>query len=296
MNAAEQPIRHDFNFTMGEESKRKLDALMARCGQDSLNLLVARGLALVAWAEDQSDLGRQVGSIHFGADEPDFRPLEERPELTRRRPRPQLVTVPAPVAQPVEAPAPEPVPEPVPTPAADPEPEPSPVKEQPAKPAPVASMPERTPCEFNGPLTKPQPFRMPAKKTDKLPKGYGGSPVRNLTDLQIDARNRNVAEPIDYQGQPLPVGLNQSHAAALAENMALGATHFRLERDLSLFAFRFLPRKGWCTFETGRCRWVTDHWVTGGQAAIYSIKLAQDYLQNNAAPAPDPEPESETWF
>ncbi|MDH1403701.1 hypothetical protein [Pseudomonas sp. GD03730] len=293
MNAAEQPIRHDFNFTMGEESKRKLDALMARCGQDNLNLLVARGLALVAWVEDQSDSGRQVGSIHYGADEPDFRPLEERPELTRRRPRPQLVTVPASAAQPVEAPVPEPVPEPAPTSAVNPEPTPKPAR---AAPAPVATTPERTPNEFNGPLAKPKPFRVPAKKADKLPEGYCGSPVRNLTELQIDARTRNVAAPIEYKGQPLPVGLNQSHAAALAENLALGATHFRLESDLALFAFKLVARKGWCTFETGRYRWVTDHWVTGGQAAIYSIKLAQDYLQNNAAPAPEPEPESETWF
>lgn len=304
MSAAEKPIRHDFNFSMGDESKRKLDALMARCGQDNLNLLVARGLALVAWAEDQSDDGRIVGSIFYGADEPDFRPLEERPELVRPRPRPQLVPVAVAVVQPVAAPEPEPepVPDPVPEPevATAPEPAPELAAEPPAAAAlkPAAKAPERTPAEFNGQLKKPKPFRVPERKDDKsdYPAGYAKSPIRSLSELQLDARQRNLPAPIDYEGQPLPAGLNQSHAATLAENMQLGATHFRLMRDLHLVAFKFVATKGWSTFEAHRYRWVRDGWINDGLDPIYSIKAAQDYLLNNDAPAPEPEPEQDHSF
>jgi len=295
MSAAEKPIRHDFNFSMGEESKRKLDALMARCGQDNLNLMVARGLALVAWVEDQSDLGRVVASIRHGEDEPDFRPLEERPELIRPRQRPQLVTVAPPAVQPAAEPVLEAVPEPEPVtePVADPAPKLASTPS--AAPAPKAA--ERTPNEFNGPLTKPKAFRMPDRdcKSD-YPAGFAKSPVRNLREMQIDAKSRNVAPPIEYQGQPLPVGINQSHAEALVESMRIGATHFQLMSDLFLVAYKYVARKGWCTFEAHRHRWTTDGYINDGLAPIYSLKLAQDYLQNNDAPAPEPEPEQDHSF
>lgn len=79
MEAVKLPARHEIVFSMSEASMAKTQALMEKCGHTNLNLLLARGLALAEWVQDQMARGRMVGSLDDNGE--GFWELHERPEL-----------------------------------------------------------------------------------------------------------------------------------------------------------------------------------------------------------------------
>jgi hypothetical protein len=278
MNAAEKPKRHDFNFSMGDDSKHRLDELMARCGHNQLNLLVARGLALLAWVEDQSDRGRIVGSIRYG-DEPDFMELEERPELLRPRTRPQLVASAAPVAsaspQTVSAPTPEPDPVPE-TPAPDPDPAPLNPKLV-ARPR-VAPAPSAAPRERS---------RRAVSLAPMTPDDEG--PIKTYKFLERMTKVRNMLPPIAFGGHSLPGNLYTEHLTRLTEiaDRHPTATHFRINAlDDELFFCGYMPRKGWCELNASTEQWAKDHHLETGLAWVYPVLPAIEYLRRHGKPSP----------
>lgn len=292
--AAPRPPRHDFNFSMGDESKRKLDALMTRCNQSDLNLTVARALSLLAWVVDQADEGRVVGSIRYGADALDFCELQERPELLRQRSRPQLVPSAGPIdAGGSSASLAHQVAEPATT-AAIPETQ----QAKPSTPAPAAVSYETT----NPKLMPREKVRPKADKTPSRPRGQRlmkhaayqpgeDGPVKSLAFLRALCEVRHLPAPISFGGRALPGNLNVSHKVQLIEmlDLNIGVTHFALsaQDDFMLF-YSYAPRKGWCLLNHVSRRWEKDEQANGGLTWIYSISLAVEYLQRNEAAAPNP--------
>lgn len=286
MNAAERPNRHDFNFSMGAESKRKLDDLMSRCGHTQLNLTVARALALLAWVEDQSDLGRVVGSIRYG-DELDFVELEERAELLRPRPRPHLVPAAAPIAE-VVAPI-EPAPAPEPTPQPEPAPEPAPVE-----PAPLTAT--TNPKLMARPRVAPAPSAPLRERSRRLMKHLAyeqddNGPIKTLKYLQANCKARGLPQPVAYGVHCMPGNLYKHHEQRLIEIMDNHptATHFRvaaLTEDLSFCSYS--PEKGWCEYDESSGRWIKDMNLYHGASWIYPVIHAVEYLRRFGKESPNP--------
>jgi hypothetical protein len=288
MNAAEKPNRHDFNFSMGDESKRKLDDLMARCGHTQLNLTVARALALLAWVEDQSDLGRVVGSIRYG-DELDFAELEERTELLRPRPRPQLVTTLPPVPKPAPIITPAPAPEPVTTqasvvPAAIPaDPEPAPVNPK------LVARPKVAPA----PKAAPARARSHRVVNPSAMKPDDNGPIKTHAFLVSMSKVRNLLPPIEYCGHSVPGNLYVDQLQRLIEvrDRLPTATHFRINTlDHKVFFCGYTPGKGWCALSDATDQWERDPQLTAGVTWIYPVGPAIEYLKRHGKESPH-EPE-----
>lgn len=286
--------RHDFNFSMGDESKRKLDALMDRCNQNDLNLVVARALSLLAWVVDQADEERVVGSIRYGADALDFSELQERPELLRQRSRPQLVTSVAPIdaagspaglghqiAEPAKAAS-----------------EPKPHQSKHSTLAPAAISYETT----NPKLMARQKVAPQADaKTPSRPRGQRlmkhaayepgvDGPVKSLAFLQHLCEVRHLPAPISFGNRALPGNLSASHQSPLVEmlDLNIGVTHFALsaQDDFMLF-YSYAPRKGWSVLDPISRRWTKDEQANGGLTWIYPVSLAVEYLRRNEDATPN---------
>lgn len=289
MSAAEKPIRHEFKFTMGEASQRKLDDLMARCGHTQLNLTVARALSLLTWVEDESDQGRVVGSIRYG-EELDFRQLEERPELLRPRPRPQLVPASAPVA--ALAPQPQPTPEPEPVAEVLPEPEPV-LTPAPAESKPAAINPKLVAREKVAPV--PNPNDAPRERGRRLMKHKAykaddNGPVKTIQFLRANCKARGYLPPIEFGEHALPGNLYLDHMDLLTSTIDVNvmATHFQIsnfDNDISFCGY--LPNKGWCYLNIESHQWEKDHQLNGGVSWAYPVIQAIEYLRRQGKHSPE---------
>lgn len=283
MSQPNGPVRHDIMFSMSDASQERVNLLLSQCGHKNLNLLLARGLALVQWVEDQQDLGRTIGSVVYSDDGADVCELEERPELLKPQPRPQSLPIPVKAAAPVQesAPAVDPIPVPKPKPVA--------TATSTIDPAKLVPRP-KTP-----PAIKQPAYRAPSGREQQLrahiPNDLG--PVKTYTWVRWKCEMEGRLPPILIgEDRALPGELTLDHLPDL-ERMQMAArhiTHFRLTEDGLVSFYGFQPgngkRGGWCYVEECSLRLYKDETCDGGLFAIFPVVMAVEYLRRQAGAQP----------
>lgn len=290
MTGQTNPVKHEVVFTLSEQGKARATALLARCGHNNMSLLIARGLALVEWVEDQADLGRSVAGVMYGEGEdgePLIAELQERSELLK--PLPRLQSVPVKESEPVT---------PTSAPAAQVEPAPAPaavVTAQAPAPAPASTVsPELSAKLVPRPKTAPAPAPAPRRRGQNrraaqlnahLPDDNG--PVKTFTWVRWKCGQEKRSPPILIgDDRALPGELRLEHLAEL-ERMSVDArhaTHFLVTKDGFLFFYGFVPGKGWHFLEDGSMQLRYDDQCNGGLFAIFPVVMAVEYLRRLANP------------
>lgn len=276
------PVRHDIMFSMSEASKARVDGLLRQCGHTNLNLLLARGLALVQWVEDQQGQGRCIAALTVGDDLPeDVIELEERPELLKPPPRPQSIAAPVKVA--------------TPAPVVDTPPKPEPVASSaPAKPVSAISPEKLVPRKKNPPPIKQPKYRAPSGREQVLrahiPNDNG--PVKSHTWVAWNCKMESRLPPILIgDDRALPGELTLAHLPELEQMLtdARHASHFSLSKDGFLFFYGYQAgngkRGGWCFIEEGSMQMRRDESCEAGLFAIFPVVMAVEYLRRLASPA-----------
>ena len=283
MSQPSGPVRHDIMFSMSDASQERVNLLLSQVGHKSLNLLLARGLALVQWVEDQQDLGRTIGSVVYSADGADVCELEERPELLKPQPRPQSLPIPVKAVAPVQesasvvGPTPTPKPEPVVTATSA------------IDPAKLVPRPKKPPV-----MTQPK-YRAPSGREQQLrahiPNDNG--PVKTYTWVRWKCETQGHLPPILIgDDRALPGELTLAHLPGLEQMLdsARHITHFRLTEDgfLSFYAFQVGngKRGGWSYLEECSMRLYKDEMCDGGLFAIFPVVMAVEYLRRQAGAQP----------
>lgn len=263
------PVRYDVMFSMSEASHARVNHLLRQCGHNNLNLLLARGLALAQWVEDQQALGRTIGAVLYGEEGADVSELEERSELLMPQPRPQPIT-----AKPVEVPT-EPAPAVAPEPAVNPK---------------LVARPKSTPTK---PASQPR-HRAPSGREQQLrahiPNDNG--PVKSFAWVRWKCDQEKRKPPILIgDDRALPGELAMEHLAELERMQvdARHATHFLITVDGFLSFYGYQPgngtRGGWCYVEEGSMQLRKDEHCTAGLFAIFPVVMAVEYLRRQAAPS-----------
>lgn len=244
---------HEVVFSMSTESHDRVLALLARCGHSKLNLLLARGLALVEYVLDQGVLGRSVGSVSATGNK--FVPLCERPELSTP-PNGSRGASESPCERSVDAGACV-----------------SPINPK-LMPRP------RVPVETVVVECEPRARRLFRHAAFAVNDDAG--PVRSLAYHRERSETMETEPPIDFNGHALPGGLCLSHLEALrrvmdSESMA---THFQLcpASDLLLF-YGFFPNNGWFRLNCETREWVPDGAVRTGEVSVFPMDTAEFYLR-----------------
>lgn len=278
------PVRYDLMFSMSEASHGRVNQLLQQCGHNNVNLLLARGLALVQWVEEQQDLGRTIGAVLYDGESVDVAELSEREELLRPQPRPQALPVraiettekPLPVRN--TAPAPAPAPEPVPLASTDASVNPKLVARE-KKPGPPAAPPR-----YRAPSGREQQLRA------HIPNDVG--PVKTYTWVRWRAELDGRKPPILIgDDRVLPGELTVDHLSELERMLvdAKHATHFQVGVDGFLSYYAFLPgngtRGGWRYVEEGSMQLRKDPHLEGGLFAIFPVIMAVEYLRRQASPS-----------
>lgn len=283
MSTPTGPVRHEIMFSMSDASKQRVDKLLLQCGHANLNLLLARGLALVQWVEDQQGQGRAIAALTCGDDVPeDLIELEERPELLKPQPRPQSITAPAKPVEPVQEPAPAPVveqtPAPEPVASAVPAIDPEKLKARPKSPAPVKQP------RYRAPSGREQVLRA------HIPNDNG--PVKTYTWVRWKCGMDKRLPPILIgEDRALPGELTLDHLTELERMLtdARHATHFLVTKDGFMAFYGFQAgngkRGGWCYVEEGSMQLRKDDHCDGGLFAIFPVVMAVEYLRRLASPA-----------
>lgn len=277
MAEQQAPRKHVETFTLSDSGKARADDLLSRCGHNSLQLLIARGLALVEWVVDQQERGRTVAGVVYGTEDTELYvcELHERPELLMPRQRPQALPVPAQeqqaakVAEPAELPAPA-------------------AESIQASPEPVASQavaptqnPKLMPRAKNPPAPKPRPTRIDQSKQAAVlaahrPNDDGAVKTYNWVVYECERKKR--LPPICHGDKPLQGELSSAHYAELSRVEKYAATHFRISDYGDLSFYRFEPKRGWLNVNVLNYQGELDEMVTGGCTSIFPIALALDYL------------------
>lgn len=248
--------RHELVFSMSDTSHSRLQALLERCGHSNLNLLLARGLALVEYVLDQTDAGRSVGSV--GADGDEFLPLNEREELVNPPKGSRTTTSTAgagseglPARAQVTSINPKLMPRPrVPVAAA----------------APVESEPRAR-----------RLFKHPAFAVNDA-----AGPVRSLAFHKERCDALGFKQPIEFNGHALPGELCLSHLDELqvvmdTESMA---THFQLCQATDVLSFYgYFPNSGWHRMSAETREWLPDAPVSAGEVSLFAMDMAAFYLR-----------------
>lgn len=285
MTGQTNPVKHEVVFTLSEQGKARAAALLARCGHNNMPLLIARGLALVEWVEDQADLGRSVAGVMYGEGEdgePLIAELQERPELLKPHPRQQSVSVKE--SEPVT---------PTSAPAGQVEPAPAAVV---VAPAPVSTVsPELAAKLVPRPKTPQAPASAPRRRGSNrraaqlnahLPDDTG--PVKTFTWVRWKCGQEKRSPPILIgDDRALPGELRLEHLAEL-DRMSVDArhaTHFLVTKDGFLFFYGFVPGKGWHYLEDGSMQLRYDDQCNGGLFAIFPVVMAVEYLRRLANPS-----------
>lgn len=271
------PVRYDLMFSMSEASHARVTQLLRRCDHNNVNLLLARGLELVQWVEDQQDQGRTIGAVLYDGENVDVAELAERAELLKPQPRPQSIP-----AKPVEAVV---------------EPRPSPKPEQ--APVPVAGAattvnPKLVPRDKKPTPAPPPRYRAPSGREQQLrahiPNDNG--PVKTYTWVRWKCETENRKPPILIgDDRALPGDLTQDHLPELERMLvdAKHATHFMVAVDGYLSYYAYQPgngtRGGWRYVEEGSMQLRKDEHCEAGLFAIFPVVMAVEYLRRQAAPA-----------
>lgn len=255
--------RHEIVFTMTPSSLARVESLLKRCGHQNLNLLLARGLALVEFVLDQVDLGRVVGSVIVGEDE--FLPLRERDELLK--------------------------------PSNKPRPKPTPTTGEPAHSSPDAAAGVFHPklvARPRVPVEEPTEERLPrARRLFKhaaFAVNDDAGPVRSLAFHLERSESMGLERPIDYNGHALPGALRAHHLDEIqhmmdAESMA---THFLLcEATEELSYFGYFPNTGWHRLNADSNQWTLDTAILAGERSLFPMDLAAFYLRRQANKQPE---------
>ena len=281
MSTQDGPVRHDIMFSMSTASYERVDQLLRQCGHKNLNLLLARGLALVQWVEDQQDQGRTIGAVLYGEDGVDVAELQERSELLKPQPRPQSIATPAKVAEPVQEPSPAPVVETTPAP-------------EPVARAVPAINPDLLKARQKLPPPVKQPrYRAPSGREQVLrahiPNDVG--PVKTHTWVRWKCNMEGRPAPILIgEDRALPGELTLEHLPELErmQTDARHATHFLVSKDGFLFFYAFQAgngkRGGWCYVEEGSMQLRKDENCDAGLFAIFPVVMAVEYLRRLANP------------
>lgn len=255
-----QPVqRHDIIFSMSESSRTRVDGLLARCGHTNLNLLLARGLALVEWVQDQIDLGRTVGSVIYG--EQELAELRERAELLKPcnaiRIKPET---PAEAHSPVKATNPKLV-------------------------ARCRIAPEHKTTE-----TRPRARRLFKHAAFAVNDETG--PVRSLAFHQHQSDAMGLEPPVSFNGQAMPSDLGPFHLNELQHviDTQSMATHFRMRPgEEQLVFYGYFPKTGWHYLDLQLGQWVLDDQVQAGNVSLYSMDIAALYLRRMKPTVTPPE-------
>jgi hypothetical protein len=257
--------RHEIVFSMAPESMGRVQDLLKRCGHQNLNLLLARGLALVEFVMDQIEQGRAVGSVIIGED--GFLPLRERPELLKpsnSRPRPAAPAgeqLPGASGAQVTAINPKLVPRPR---------------------VPIESIPEeRLPRARR--LFKHAAFAV----NDEA------GPVRSLAFHLERSESMGLERPIAYNGHALPGELRPYHLEEIQRTMdeESMATHFLLcEAADVLSFFGYFPNTGWHRLNAETSQWALDPAVQAGERSLFPMDLAAFYLRRQVDTQAEAEP------
>lgn len=293
MSAQVKPAaRHEVLFTMGDESKAKVDALLRQCGHNNLNLLLARGLALVQWVEDQAEQGRTVAAVVY-ADQNERGRADQVFELVERadllKPRQQaLAAVPVAAVPPIAAEvaeAPATSPEAAPAPSAEPT---TPVKASKAAPNPKLVARPKTPPAKKAAGRTPRGSRNRALEVLNAHRVSDESgPVKSYTWVRWRAEMDKKLPPIHVgDNRALPGELGPQHLEEL-ERMskdARHATHFKIGQWGELCYYGFEPGRGWCYLEDCSMRLLPDTYCDGGLFAVFPVVMAIEYLQKLANP------------
>ncbi|WP_426237371.1 hypothetical protein [Pseudomonas sp. TWP3-2] len=254
--------RHEIVFTMAPDSKVRVEGLLKRCGHQNLNLLLARGLALVEFVLDQIDMGRVVGSVIMG--ESEFLPLSERPELLKpSRPRPASV-------RPADNP---------PSAAAD-------VAVSADHPKLIAR--QRVLVETIREEREPRARRL--FKHAAFAVNDDAGPVRSLAFHLERRESMGLPPPISYNGHALPGELREHHLEEIQQMMAAEsmATHFMMcEATEELSYFGYFPNTGWHRLNAGTREWTLDGAILAGERSLYPMDLAALYLRRQASKPPE---------
>lgn len=273
------PVRYDLMFSMSEASHGRVIQLLQQCGHNNVNLLLARGLALVQWVEEQQDLGRSIGAVLYDGERVDVTELLEREELLKPQPRPQVLPV-RPVET-IEKPRPvqntAPAPEPVSLASSDAAVNPKLVARE-KKPKPPA------PPRCRAPSGREQQLRA------HIPNDVG--PVKTYTWVRWKCEMDKRKPPILIgDDRALPGELTQDHLPELERMLvdAKHATHFMVTVDGFLSYYGYQPgngtRGGWRYVEEGSMQLRKDDQCEAGLFAIFPVVMAVEYLRRQASPA-----------
>ncbi|WP_439254466.1 hypothetical protein [Pseudomonas monteilii] len=249
MQHAQAQERHEVLFTMSAQSMQRTTALLKRCGHQNLNLLLARGLALVEFVLDQLEQGRSVGSVILGED--GFLPLRERPELVTPREGARPKAVPAPTRG-------------------------GTTHTDNPKLMPRAKVPVEATVQEQAPRVR-KLFRHAAFNVNDLT-----GPVRSVEFHTKRCASEGLEAPIDYTGQALPGELGPHHLEELERVMGEEsmATHFQLcPSTYALTFFAFFPKGGWHRMQSASREWLHDLAVDTGEVSVFSVDLAAAYLR-----------------
>lgn len=292
--------KHEFVLSLSDSGLARANALLDRLGHRSLQRLVARGLELVEWVENQHDAGRTIASVVYGEEVQVFE-LRERPELIGIAPAhavPSGPSIAPPPVQQAAAPAEDQasVEQPAPKMSGDncatdisahelAAPAPSRAAEK------VAAMASRPPRDRK---RAPKPTLVSASsKTDNRRMAIVNAhrhsdegPVINLASARRLSRSlgpirAQISPPIAYQDKPLPGVLSLEHQAELQNAYSSGSapTHFSInEADGYICFYEFIPPKGWHQVQPGTLMKSHDPNMFGTLTPLYPLKLAIDYL------------------
>lgn len=254
--------RHEIVFSMANDSMARVQELLKRCGHSNLNLLLARGLALVEFVMDQAELGRAVGSVILGEEE--FLPLRERPELLK----PMRAG---------RAPAPH--------------------EDNAPQSAPEAAVATLNPKLMPRPKVLVEDFpETPLPRARRLFKHAAfavnddAGPVRSLAFHQERCDSMGLEPPLSYNGHALPGELRLNHLEEFqrvmdAESMA---THFYLcpcTDDLAFYGY--FPNTGWHRMNSETHEWAPESVVQAGELSVFPIDLAALYLRRHGQNLPE---------
>lgn len=259
---AQAPQRHEIVFTMASDSMERVEGLLKRCGHKNLNLLLARGLALVEFVLDQAELGREVGSVILGED--GFLPLRERPELVKPS-RPRVVAATDAGEPPLEAPA-----------------------------AALGVVHPKLIARPRVPIEAPVEEGLPRARRLFKHAAYAvnddAGPVRSLAFHLERSESMGLEAPIAYNGHALPGGLRPYHLDEIQRMMGeeAMATHFLLcEATEELSYFGYFPNTGWHRLSSDTRQWTFDTAIEAGERSLFPMDLAAFYLRHQADRQPE---------
>lgn len=284
MTEQSSPRKHELTLSLSDAGMARAAALLERVGHRSLQRLIARGMELVEWVENQQDMGRTVAAVIKSQPDKVYE-LSEREDLLAPRilaavdqgqaPKPLLTEAREDgekSGQPMYGDIS----------AAD-------IKPQ----APAPAVPDKPGRSAKKRATAGKAAAAPSARTENrrmaivnAHRHSDSGPVislrraRMLSDSSSGVRAQ-ISVPIVYQDKPLPAKLTPAHEPELKAAISTGytASHFSMsEEDGHVLFYQFIPPKGWHHVEPGTGIRNFDATMNGGLGVLYPVQLALSYL------------------